>query len=144
MPEGKTMSTFNHIPPELVLQTILTIISGVLSSFLAYWFHRFQIREAKRDAERAENHRRVRESEAKRDKTYAAMRNGIQSLLRNSLIHQCEKYESAGWIDHGALANIDLMYNAYHALGGNGMVTAYYDRVQHLPHVRPIATKRGE
>ena len=32
-----------------------------------------------------------------------------------------------------ALKNIEYLYNAYHALGGNGTGTELYQRVQKLP-----------
>ena len=48
------------------------------------------------------------------------------------LIEYHDKYVALGEIPSYAYDNFVEMYNAYHALGGNGMVTKMYDEIQAL------------
>ena len=56
-------------------------------------------------------------------------------LLRVQLIEYHDKYVKLGEIPSYAFDNFVEMYNAYHALGGNGMVTKMYNEIQEL-HLR--------
>lgn len=57
---------------------------------------------------------------------------GTMMLLRVQLIEYHDKYMSLGEIPSYAYENFCEMYAAYHALGGNGMVTKMYDEIQEL------------
>ena len=58
---------------------------------------------------------------------------GTMLLLRVQLIEYHDKYVKLGEIPSYAFDNFVEMYNAYHALGGNGMVTKMYNEIQELP-----------
>lgn len=58
---------------------------------------------------------------------------GLMLLLRVQLIEYHEKYMKAGEIPSYAYENFCEMYEAYHELGGNGMVTKMYDEIKCLP-----------
>jgi hypothetical protein len=60
---------------------------------------------------------------------------GTMLLLRVQLIEYHDKYVKLGEIPSYAFDNFAEMYNAYHALGGNGMVTKMYNEIQEL-HLR--------
>ena len=60
---------------------------------------------------------------------------GTMLLLRVQLIEYHDKYVKLGEIPSYAFDNFVEMYNAYHALGGNGMVTKMYNEIQGL-HLR--------
>ncbi len=60
---------------------------------------------------------------------------GTMLLLRVQLIEYHDKYVKLGEIPSYAFDNFVEMYNAYHALGGNGMVTKMYNEMQEL-HLR--------
>ena len=60
---------------------------------------------------------------------------GTMLLLRVQLIEYHDKYVRLGDIPSYAFDNFVEMYNAYHALGGNGMVTKMYNEIQEL-HLR--------
>lgn len=62
-----------------------------------------------------------------------AMENGLCAILRDSLIGKCEAYCERGVITTHGMQNIDLMYEAYHNLGGNGVVTSLYKKIKELP-----------
>ena len=58
--------------------------------------------------------------------------NGTMLLLRVQLIEYHDRYVALGHIPSYALENFIEMYNAYHDLGGNGMVTEMYKEVLEL------------
>ena len=60
---------------------------------------------------------------------------GTMLLLRVQLIEYHDNYVKLGEIPSYAFDNFVEMYNAYHALGGNGMVTKMYNEIQEL-HLR--------
>ena len=57
---------------------------------------------------------------------------GTMLLLRVQLIEYHDKYVALGEIPSYAYDNFVEMYNAYHALGGNGMITKMYNEIQSL------------
>lgn len=57
---------------------------------------------------------------------------GTMLLLRVQLIEYHDKYVALGEIPSYAYDNFNEMYEAYHALGGNGMVTKMRDEIQEL------------
>lgn len=57
---------------------------------------------------------------------------GTMLLLRVQLIEYHDKYMKKGSIPSYAYENFEEMYDAYHELGGNGMVTHMYEEVKKL------------
>lgn len=64
---------------------------------------------------------------------------GTMLLLRVQLIEYHDKYMMLGDIPSYAYENFIEMYDAYHALGGNGMVTKMKQEIEEL-HLK----KKGE
>lgn len=58
--------------------------------------------------------------------------NGTMLLLRVQLIEYHNKYMELGYIPTYAYENFMEMYEAYHNLGGNKMVTKMYEEIQEL------------
>lgn len=58
---------------------------------------------------------------------------GTMLLLRVQLIEYHEKWTSRGYVTRHGLDNFLEMYAAYHALGGNGMVTHLKEEIEQLP-----------
>ena len=61
-----------------------------------------------------------------------AQSKGTMLLLRVHLIEYHEKYMQLGEIPLYAYQNFIEMYGAYHALGGNGMVTKMKEEIDEL------------
>ena len=57
---------------------------------------------------------------------------GIMLLLRVQLIEYHAKYIDMGEIPTYAYQNFIEMYDAYHTLGGNGMITKMRDEIEEL------------
>lgn len=58
---------------------------------------------------------------------------GTMLLLRVQLIEYHEKWTERGYITKHGLENFIEMYDAYHLLGGNGMVTKLLEEIKKLP-----------
>lgn len=102
---------------DILLQTYLIALPIILTSVLGYvvWL----LKEQKKD----------RDANSK----------GTMLLLRVQLIEYHDKYVALGEIPSYAYDNFDEMYKAYHALGGNGMITKMYDEIKSLH----LQTKNG-
>lgn len=70
------------------------------------------------------------EIEARRE---SALENGVVCLLRKELIDEHAKYMAKGYISSKALESGLLMYKAYKALGGNGMIDHMEEEIERLP-----------
>lgn len=57
---------------------------------------------------------------------------GTMLLLRVHLIEYHDKYTELGEISSYAYQNFIEMYEAYHALGGNGMITKMKEEIEEL------------
>ena len=57
---------------------------------------------------------------------------GTMLLLRVKLIEYHDKYMALGKIPSYAYENFSDMYESYHELGGNGMVTHMYEDIKKL------------
>lgn len=57
---------------------------------------------------------------------------GTMLLLRVQLIEYHDKYMDQGYIPSYAYQNFCEMYEAYHELGGNGMITKMYEEIHEL------------
>lgn len=57
---------------------------------------------------------------------------GTMLLLRVQLIEYHDKYMAQGYIPSYAYQNFCEMYEAYHELGGNGMITKMHEEIHEL------------
>lgn len=76
----------------------------------------------------------------KQKKDRDANSKGTMLLLRVQLIEYHDKYMAQGDIPSYAYENFVEMYESYHELGGNGMITKMYKEIQELH----LANKKGE
>ena len=60
-------------------------------------------------------------------------REAIKSLLRSEIISMHGRYIDKGEIPIYGQENVQAMYDAYHALGGNGTVTKLVGEIMELP-----------
>ena len=125
------------VSPEISLAIFSSIFSAVVSSIAAILVYKLQNRDHKRELEELERKAESQRLEDKRQREFEALKNGVQSMLRDRLIQSALSYEKQGWIDTNSLENIGLMFSAYSALGGNGIVTKLFNEIQELPHVNP-------
>lgn len=101
-----------------LIAAALSILSGVLG---------FVIKNLLAENQKLRNARK--ETEEKRQK---AIGNGVLSLLKIQLIEYHEKYMQEENIPTYVYENWDEMYEAYEALGGNGLVKKMKEDVDRL------------
>lgn len=65
-----------------------------------------------------------------------ALRDGMKALLRRQIIMDCEQALREGFCPTATKDTIEDMYNAYHALGGNGVVTHLKAQALNVPTVK--------
>lgn len=95
---------------DFLLQTYMIALPIVLTSFMGYIVWLLKKQKIDRDANSK----------------------GTMLLLRVQLIEYHDKYMTIGEIPSFAYQNFMEMYDAYHALGGNGMVTKMKNEIEEL------------
>ena len=79
-----------------------------------------------------ENRELKQKREDEYTKEWAAIKDGLQCMLRDTLIRNHKKYAEQGYITTHGLQNWILMYKAYHELGGNGMIDHMKEEIEEL------------
>ena len=67
-------------------------------------------------------------------KQYIGLKNGMTSLLKSEILKVYEKYIYLGYCPSYMKENIKDMYESYHKLGGNGVVTVAVNTLYKLPN----------
>lgn len=95
---------------ELLIQTYTVALPIILTALMGYivWL--------------LKNQKKDRDANSK----------GTMLLLRVQLIEYHDKYMAQGNIPSYAYDNFIEMYEAYHRLGGNGMITKMYEEIREL------------
>lgn len=62
-----------------------------------------------------------------------ALELGVQALLRDRMLHSYHKYTELGHAPVYVKENFQNMYNQYHELGGNGVMTQLHIEFMKLP-----------
>lgn len=96
---------------EIVVSIIIWALTGLLGALVSFLGIRYK----------------------KVTKENSALKKGMQSLLRSDIIKAHDKYTEKGHAPIYAKESLTKSYEAYHALGGNGVVTKLYNDVMSLP-----------
>jgi hypothetical protein len=62
-----------------------------------------------------------------------AIAEGVQSLLRESIVSNYNRYSDKGFCPIYAKESIKKVYHAYHDLGGNDVATQLYENLLRMP-----------
>lgn len=65
---------------------------------------------------------------------FISLRTGLRSLLKNEIIRTYEIYIKLGYCPSFIKENIQEIYESYHKLKGNGMVTSMVNEIYKLPN----------
>lgn len=116
---------------EFFYQTYMIALPVILTALLGYivWLLKEQKNQKKIDKE--ERDTRIEAEKQLREKNSR----GTMLLLRVQLIEYHDKYMELGEIPSYAYDNFNDMYDVYHSLGGNGMVTKMKQEIEEL-HLR--------
>ena len=112
----------------VLLQSYLIALPIVLTALMGYvvWLLQEQRKQKKTDG--IERDARIEQERKQRE----ANSYGTMLLLRVQLIEYHDKYMRLGEIPSYAYENFNEMYDAYHKLGGNGMVTKMKQEIEEL------------
>lgn len=99
----------------IITNIVVWAITGLLGSLVTYLAMRYKKVQKENDA----------------------LKNGMQSLLRNNIIDAHDKYTKKKYCPIYAKESVTKTYEAYHALGGNGVVTKLYNDIMALPEDPP-------
>lgn len=102
---------------------IVTAAFGFISAMLAFMLQQ----------KMKENAQLKKEQEAKKTQHEKAMEDGVVCILRKHLMDEHTTAMANGYITATALESGLLMYKAYKALGGNGMIDHMEEEIQELP-----------
>lgn len=73
----------------------------------------------------------------KQNKEYDALKAAVTSMLHDDLYQNCKSYLKQGYIpideSDEVLDNLNVLYTAYHNLGGNGTGKKLYEKTINLP-----------
>ena len=105
------------------MTSFITILTSVASAMLVFLLQSVI----------KENHRLKQEKEEKEAARSSAIEEGIVCLLRVKLIELHTEHMREGIISAQAYQNWMLMYKAYKALGGNGMIDHMKAEIEELP-----------
>lgn len=75
----------------------------------------------------------MREQLAEEKRKNEAIAEGVQSLLRESIVNSYNRYSDRGCCPIYAKESIKKVYKAYHNLGGNDVATELYNKVLKMP-----------
>ena len=62
--------------------------------------------------------------------------NGVQALLRESIVNGYNRYSDKGYCPIYAKESIKRVYSSYHDLGGNDVATELYQKMLKMPECR--------
>lgn len=62
-----------------------------------------------------------------------AISEGVESLLRESIVQNYNNYKDKGYCPIYAKESIKKVYHAYHNLGGNDVASELYDKLLRMP-----------
>ena len=82
------------------------------------------------------------ESIKKEEKQSQAIADGVQCLLRDSIIRSFNKWQDKGYCPIYAKENIKRAYKAYHDLDGNDIATELYNKVIAMPEEKDEEAKQ--
>ena len=73
-----------------------------------------------------------------------AISEGVQSLLRESIVRNYNKYQNKGYCPIYAKESMRHVYEAYHKLGGNDVATRLYTTLLAMPEENEEASPANE
>lgn len=100
---------------EYIIENWVEWFFAILLAFLSYGYRQFAVR-LKVEQEKNE-----------------AIAMGVQSLLRESIVDNYNKYSDKGFCPIYAKESIKKVYSAYHNLGGNDVATELYNKLLRMP-----------
>lgn len=112
-----------------ILSIAITAAFGFVSTMLVYLLQ--------------QSHKENKTLKQSQQKRATALEDGVVCILRKHLMDEHEVWMRKKYITPKALESGLLMYKAYKALGGNGMIDHMEEEIQQLP-IKEIDTEKHE
>lgn len=77
-------------------------------------------------------YRRIAKKQHDRQAEDKAIKDGLVAILHDRIYAECRRCIADDAVSVEEMRNIEYLYNAYHALGGNGTGTELYNRAKAL------------
>lgn len=105
---------------------VTILLSGLSSLLTGILLYKFRERNEADKKERTEQ-----------QKKHEALAMGVVAMLRDRLIDTMDYHIKAGWVPVDKADVVTRMFQAYHNLGGNDVVSHTYQRFINLSHQDP-------
>lgn len=102
-----------------ILPYAVNLLSGILLACATYTINKAR-----------KNHEEDRRKEQEQEK---AINDGVQALLRESIVNNYNKYNSKGYCPIYAKEAVRRSFDAYTKLGGNDVAHGLYDKIIKMP-----------
>ena len=112
-----------------ILPYIINVISGIVLAVCTYSINKIRTQHEKEKKEAEEKEK--------------ALSEGVQALLRESIVTAYNKYSDKGYCPIYAKESLKKVYKAYHDLEGNDVATSLYEKVLRMPEDHPEYAKRN-
>ena len=113
---------------------VVFILEAIATPLIVFVMQRATAKKLDAFDHKREVARLEQEQNIKRDQDWrSAMTGGMRSMLRSELLHEHRKWTNMGYCPLESKEYIQRTYDAYHALGGNGLGTAMCEEIMSLP-----------
>ena len=120
-----------------IIQGVITLCFGILSWYVKRHLDRISEREAQMQSLLAEKetamHEQLMAKEKEIEEIRLANNRGTQALLRDRLLQGYHYFKKRGMVTYGEARNYENMYEAYHALGKNGIMDIIFEKFKLIP-----------
>ena len=100
---------------DFIIKHWLTVLFGLITTGLGVGYRKLSVRVKKEK------------------KASKAVQDGVEALLADRLIQLYNYYAEKGYCPIYARSNAESLQKAYHALGGNGTISALYNKLMAMP-----------
>ena len=111
---------------EHTLQVIFSIVPAVAAAVIGWVFHKIKKRDEQKESEETARAKSILSRET-------AINEALRALCRDRILQGYRYYRRCGGISTADFETMTKLYNAYHGLGGNGTITAIYEKICALP-----------
>ena len=118
---------------EHLFEAGLSAISTIATGVIGYLVYRIKKKEEDKDEELKKQRKEAAMHVERQEKEAEAFRVSLLALIRDRILQGYRYYRRENGISPQDLETMTKLYMAYHALGGNGTITALYDKIKALP-----------
>ena len=116
-----------------VVEIGLSLISTGATSIVGYLIYRLKKKEEAKEAEEQKRYKEEAQRIKQQKEEAEALRAALLALTRDRILQGYRYYRREGGISTQDMETMSKLYAAYHALGGNGTITAVYNKITGMP-----------